>query len=581
MADYSVADMLVRTLAQAGVENIWGLPGDSLNGLTESLRKQDAITWRGVRHEEVAALAASGEAEARDGLTVCAGSCGPGNTHLINGLFEAKRAHTPMLAIAAQIPSSEVGLGYFQETHPEQLFKECSDYCELISNPSQAQRVIETAMRTAILEKSVAVIVISGDVALSPAVEQKMQWSTPVAPVTVPPEPELEELAALLNDSHKVAMLCGAGCAGAHDEVMALAERLKAPIVHALRGKSWLEYDNPYDVGMTGLIGFSSGYHALKECDFLIMLGTSFPYRDFFPEHGRIVQIDVRPGHLGRRSTLLKGLVGDVKASLEALLPRLEEKTDRAFLDKAQKHYQKAREDLDELAGPAAEGDPLHPQYLTARVSALADDDAWFTADVGTPTVWAARYLKMNGRRRLTGSFMHGSMATAMPQAMGAQVAMPGRQVISLSGDGGINMLMGDLMTLAEEKLPVKVIVYNNTTLGFVAMEMKAAGYVDEVTNLPGTDYARLAEALGIKGLTVSSSEQLDGVLEEAFAHDGPVIVDVKVAKQELSMPPTIEAAQAKGFSLYMLRAVMSGRGDEVMDLANTNWLSRLGRKRK
>lgn len=576
MADYSVADMLVRTLARAGVQNIWGLPGDSLNGVTESLRRQDTITWRGVRHEEVAALAASGEAEARNGLTVCAGSCGPGNTHLINGLFEAKRARTPMLAIAAQIPSTEVGLGYFQETHPEQLFKECSDYCELITNASHAQRVIETAMRTAILEKSVAVIVISGDVALSPAVEQKMQWSTPVAPVTVPPEPELEELAALLNDSKQVAMLCGAGCAGAHDEVMALAERLKAPIVHALRGKSWLEYDNPYDVGMTGLIGFSSGYHALKECDFLIMLGTSFPYRDFFPEHGRIVQIDLRPGHLGRRSTLLKGLVGDVKASLEALLPRLEEKTDRAFLDKAQKHYQKAREDLDELAGPAAEGAPLHPQYLTARVSALADDDAWFTADVGTPTVWAARYLKMNGKRRLTGSFMHGSMATAMPQAMGAQVAMPGRQVISLSGDGGINMLMGDLMTLAEEKLPVKVIVYNNTTLGFVAMEMKAAGYVDEVTNLPVTDYARLAEALGIKGLTVSSSEQLDGVLEEAFAHDGPVIVDVKVAKQELSMPPTIEAAQAKGFSLYMLRAVMSGRGDEVLDLANTNWLSRL-----
>ncbi|WP_438765182.1 ubiquinone-dependent pyruvate dehydrogenase [Kushneria sp. TE3] len=580
MADYSVADMLVRTLAQAGVQNIWGLPGDSLNGLTESLRRQEAITWRGVRHEEVAALAASGEAEARDGLTVCAGSCGPGNTHLINGLFEAQRAKTPMLAIAAQIPSSEVGLGYFQETHPEQLFKECSDYCELISSPAQAQRVIETAMRTAILEKSVAVIVISGDVALSPAVEQKMQWSAPVAPVSVPPEPELDELAELLNDSKQVAMLCGAGCAGAHDEVIALAERLKAPIVHALRGKSYLEYDNPYDVGMTGLIGFSSGYHALKECDFLIMLGTNFPYRDFFPEHGRIVQIDLRPGHLGRRSTLLKGLVGDVKASLEALLPRLEEKTDRSFLDKSQAHYRKAREDLDELAVPDDEGKPLHPQYLTARVSELAAEDAWFTAEVGTPTVWAARYLKMNGQRRLTGSFMHGSMATAMPQAMGAQAAMPGRQVISLSGDGGINMLMGDLMTLAEQKLPVKVIIYNNSTFGFVAMEMKAAGYVDEVTNLPGTDYARLAEAMGIKGLTVSGSEQLDGALEEAFAHDGPVVVDVKVAKQELSMPPTIEAAQAKGFSLYMLRAVMSGRGDEVMDLAETNWLSRLGRKK-
>lgn len=579
MADYTVADMLVRTLSQAGVKNIWGLPGDSLNGLTESLRHQDKITWRGVRHEEVAALAAGGEAEARGGLAVCAGSCGPGNTHLINGLYEAKRAHLPLLAIAAQIPSSEVGLGYFQETHPEHLFKACSDYCELISHPTQAQRVIETAMRTAVLEKSVAVIVISGDVALAPAVEQKMQWNPPVAPAPVPPASELDELAAMLNDSERVAMLCGAGCAGAHTEVVALAARLKAPIVHALRGKPWLEYDNPHDVGMTGLIGFSSGYHTLKECDFLIMLGTNFPYRDFFPEHGRIVQIDLRPGHLGRRSTLLKGMVGDVKASLEALLPRLEEKTDRDFLDRAQKHYLKAREGLDALAVPAPAGEPLHPQYLTARVSELAADDAWFSVDVGTPTVWAARYLKMNGRRHLTGSFMHGSMATAMPQAMGAQLARPGRQVISLSGDGGINMLMGDLITLAEQRLPVKVIVYNNRTLGFVAMEMKAAGYVDEATDLPPTDYAALAEALGIRGIRVQSSEALDEALRDAFAHDGPVIVDVAVAKQALSLPPTIEAAQAKGFSLYMLRAVMSGKGDEVIDLARTNWLSRAFKK--
>ncbi|MFC0267492.1 ubiquinone-dependent pyruvate dehydrogenase [Kushneria aurantia] len=579
MSDYTVADMMVRTLSRAGVENIWGLPGDSLNGLTESLRRQQQMTWRGVRHEEVAALAAGGEAEAREGLAVCAGSCGPGNLHLINGLYEAKRARLPMLAIAAQIPSSEVGLGYFQETHPENLFKECSDYCELISHPEQAQRVLETAMRTAILEKSVAVVVISGDVALQPAVEQKMQWSAPVPAVPVPAEAELDELAALINDGQKVAMLCGAGCAGAHDEVVALAERLRAPIVHALRGKAWLEYDNPYDVGMTGLIGFSSGYHTLKECDFLIMLGTNFPYRDFFPDHGRIVQIDLRSGHLGRRSTLLKGLTGDVKATLTALLPKLAEKSDSEFLDHALEHYRKAREGLDELATPAATGEPLHPQYLTARISELAAEDAWFTADVGTPTIWAARYLKMNGKRRLGGSFMHGSMAVAMPQAMGVQLAHRERQVVSLSGDGGINMLMGDLITLAEQQLPVKVVVYNNETLGFVAMEMKAAGYVDETTDLPRTDYAGLAESLGIKGIRVRSSEQLDDALREAFAHDGPVIVDVATAKQELSMPPAIEAQQAKGFSLYMMRAVMSGRGDEVIDLAKTNWVSRWFRK--
>ncbi|MDA3922864.1 MAG: ubiquinone-dependent pyruvate dehydrogenase [Salinisphaera sp.] len=575
MADHSVAELLADLLIQADVKNVWGLPGDSLNGFTEALRTREAIGWRGVRHEEVAALAAAAEADATGRLAVCAGSCGPGNLHLINGLFEAQRAHVPMLAIAAQIPSSEIGLGYFQETHPQNLFRECSDYCELISNPAQVPQVLEAAMNSAITNNSVAVIVLPGDVALQDAPVKRVTWHPPVAPLVVPPDDALNALAQVMNDAGRITILGGYGCQNCHDEVVALAERLKAPIVHALRGKQSLEYDNPFDVGMTGLIGFSSGYHAMRECDLLIVLGTNFPYREFFPEHGKIVQIDIRGGHLGRRSPLLMGLVGDIGPTLTALMPRLTENTDRRFLDKSQDHYRDARQGLDELATPREADQPLHPQYLTARVSELAQDDAVFTADVGTPTVWAARYIHMTRERRLTGSFMHGSMAVAVPAAMGWQAAFPQRQVIALAGDGGVSMLMGDLITLAAEKLPVKVVIYNNETLGFVAMEMKAAGYVDTTTDMPTVDYAKLAEALGIYGVRVTSSNELDDALAEAFAHDGPAIIDVRTAKQELSMPPRIEAKQARGFSLYMLRAVMSGRGDEVVDLAKTNWWGR------
>lgn len=573
MAKKNIADIIIELLQQAGVKNIWGLPGDSLNGITEALRTREGISWRGVRHEEVAALAAAAEADATGNLSVCAGSCGPGNLHLINGLFEAQRAKVPMLAIAAQIPSSEIGLGYFQETHPQNLFAECSDFCELVSNPQQMPQILEAAMNTAITQRGVAVIVLPGDVALQEAPVNEVNWHPPVRPVVTPPRAALDDLAKLVNASQRVTIFGGYGCHGYHDEVVALAKRLKAPVVHALRGKQSLEYDNPYDVGLTGLIGFSSGYHAMNECDLLIMLGTNFPYRGFFPKHGRVVQIDINGSHLGRRSPLLMGLVGDVGSTLTALMPSLDEKTDNQFLETAQQHYQRARKGLDDLATPRADDKPLHPQYLASRVSELADEDAVFTADVGTPTVWAARYIKMNSQRRLTGSFQHGSMAVAMPLALGWQASFPDRQVVALCGDGGISMLMGDLITLAAENLPVKVVIYNNESLGFVAMEMKAAGYIDETTDIPEVDFAKVGEALGIKGIRVTCSSTIDDALREAFAHDGPAIVDVRTAKQELSMPPSIGLKQARGFSLYMLRAVMSGRGDEVLDLAKTNWL--------
>lgn len=573
MAKINLAQQLATTLEQAGIKRIWGLTGDSLNGLTDALRSMDSIEWMHVRHEEVAAFAAGAEAAATGELTVCAGSCGPGNLHLINGLFDCHRNHVPVLAIAAQIPSSEIGLNYFQETHPQELFKECSHFIELVSNPEQMPQVLHRAMRSAILNRGVAVVVIPGDVSLLEVEDKLKPWPALHAPRTLPAEQDLQCLSEILQSSEKVTLLCGSGCAGAHDQVVALADALGAPVVHALRGKEHVEWDNPFDVGMTGLIGFSSGYHAMLDCDTLIMLGTDFPYRQFYPTDARIIQVDRDPQALGRRATLDLGIAADVSETIDALLPRLTRKTDRSFLETSLKHYEKARQGLDDLAQPSKANRPIHPQYVARLLSELADDDAIFTADVGSPTVWAARYLKMNGKRRLIGSFNHGSMANAMPQAIGAQAAFPGRQVISMSGDGGFTMLMGDFISLAQLNLPVKLIVFNNSSLGFVAMEMKAAGYLDTGTELKNPDFAAMSNAMGILGIRVEQSEDLEPALRRALAHDGPVLMDVVTATQELVMPPSIKLEQAKGFSLYMLKAVMSGRGDEVIELARTNWL--------
>jgi pyruvate dehydrogenase (quinone) len=567
----TIADFLAKTLETVGVERIWGVTGDSLNGLSASLRKLGTIRWMHTRHEEVAAFAAGAEAAATGRLAVCAGSCGPGNLHLINGLYDAHRNHAPVLAIAAHIPSTEIGLGYFQETHPTELFRECAHYVELVTNASQFPRVLATALRTAIDQKGVSVIVLPGDVALLDGPEEEPVWAQTARPATLPASADLDRLADLLNRSEAVTLLCGSGCKGAHDEVVALADTLGAPTVHALRGKQYVEWDNPYDVGMTGLIGFSSGYHAMMSCDTLVMLGTDFPYRNFYPEHANIVQIDRDAAALGKRAQLSLGLIGDVRETLRALTPRLTRKTERHFIERAREHYANARKGLDDLATPAPAGKPLHPQYVTARVDALAADDAIFAVDVGTPTLWAARYLTMNGRRRLHGSFNHGSMANAMPQALGAQAAHAGRQVISLSGDGGLSMLLGDILTARQLDLPIKIVVLNNGTLGFVAMEMKAGGYLETGTDLAATNFADIAKGAGLFSVRVETSEALDDALREAFAHDGPALVDVVTTKHELAMPPKLQWAQAKGFSLYMLRAVLSGRGDEVVELAQTN----------
>ncbi|TXM78438.1 ubiquinone-dependent pyruvate dehydrogenase [Methylobacterium sp. WL69] len=585
MKTVTVADLIVETLEQAGVQRIYGLVGDSLNALTESLRARETIDWVHVRHEEVAAFAAGAESQITGDLAVCAGSCGPGNLHLINGLFDCHRSRTPVLAIAAHIPSAEIGSGYFQETHPETLFRECSHYCELVSDPSQLPQVLENAMRAAIGLRGVAVVVIPGDVALKDAPERGVAPNPgliPPKPMVRPATRERDALADLLNGSSRVTLLCGRGCAGAHAELLQLAEALKSPIVHALGGKEFVEYDNPYDVGMTGLIGFSSGYAAIMGCDTLLMLGTDFPYRQFYPTDAKIAQVDLRPEQLGRRCKLDLGLVGDVKDTIAALMPKLAPKDDRKHLDAALKHYAKAREDLDDLAtgapkkgwfGLKSAKSPIHPQYLTRLLSEAASEDAIFTADVGTPTIWAARYLRMNGRRRLLGSWVHGSMANAMAQGIGAQAAQPGRQVVSLSGDGGFTMLMGDLLTLRQEKLPLKVVVFNNGTLGFVEMEMKAAGYIETGVALDNPDFAAMARGAGIFAVRVEDPAELEAAVAQVLAHDGPALLDVVVARQELSMPPKIDGQQVKGFSLYVMRAVMSGRGDSVLDLAKTNLL--------
>ena len=567
-----VADLLVDVLVEAGVQRVYGVSGDSLNGITDSIRTRREIEWVHVRHEEAAAFAAGAEAHITGKLAVCAGSCGPGNLHLINGLYDCQRSRVPVLAIAAQIPSNEIGSGYFQETNPEHLFAQCSHYCELVSQPEQMPRVLEIAIQSAISQRGVAVVAIPGDVAMREAVEQVSRLHfPPPKPSVCPSDDEINTLATLLNRTNKITILGGAGCAGAHEELIELAGKLQAPIVHAMRGKEFIEYDNPFDVGMTGLLGFSSGYHAMMNCEVLLMLGTDFPYQQFFPKDATIVQIDLRGEQLGRRSNVDFGFVGDIKTTLRSLLPKLEQNQYETHLKDSLNHYRKVRKDLDDLATPNSGKKPIHPQYLARVLDQLATDDAIFSCDVGTPTVWAARYLRMNGKRRLLGSFTHGSMANALPQAIGAQMSHPGRQVISMSGDGGFAMLMGDLLTLKQQDLPVKVIIFKNDSLAFVELEMKAAGILDYGTDLRNPDFAKIAEGAGLLGLRAETPDQVEPMIAQALKHDGPALVEVQVSRQELSMPPTITFEQAKGFSLFMLKAVLSGRGDEVIDLAKVN----------
>jgi pyruvate dehydrogenase (quinone) len=567
----TAADYMAETLESVGVKRIYGVVGDSLNGFTDSLRRLKSIEWVHVRHEEGAAFAAGAEAHVTGQLAVCAGSCGPGNLHLINGLFDAQRSGVPVLAIAAHIPSTEIGIDYFQATHPESLFKDCSHYVELVSRADQLPQVLLRAMRVAVAQRGVAVVVLPGDIALQPLERPVPRWILPQPSAVLPADEQLQALSVLLNNSERVTLFCGAGCAGAHDEVIELAQKLKSPVVHSLRGKEHIEYDNPFDVGMTGLVGFASGYRAMKRCDALLLLGTDFPYRQFFPENAKIAQIDIRPAALGNRCPLDLGLLGSVKPTLRALLPLVEEKTNSSHLNDALHDYRKARADLDALAESGPNSKTIHPQYVTRVVSELAEYDAIFSCDVGTPIAWTARYLKMNGRRRLVGSFNHGSMANAMLQGLGAQAAFPERQVISMSGDGGFTMMMGEFVTLLQTGLPLKIVVLNNGTLGFVELEMKASGFLDSGCDLKNPNFAAMAQAMGIKGVRVEKPQDLPAAVSEVLQHKGPALLDVVSARQELVMPPTTTLDEAHKFGLFMLKAVLDGRAGQLIDLAKVN----------
>jgi pyruvate dehydrogenase (quinone) len=574
----TVADHVISALRISGVRRVYGLPGDSLNGFTDAIRRSGEISWEHVRHEETAAFAAAADAALTGQLAVCAGSCGPGNLHLINGLFDAQRSRVPVLAIAAHIPRTEIGSEYFQETHPQDLFRECSVYRELVSTSETAPRILEMAMRAAVEERGVAVIVIPGEIFLQRA--DASGWtSRPIRPtrsVVRPDDESLRRAAEILNGAEAVTILGGAGVEGAHDELIQAAATLNAPIVHALRGKDFIEYDNPFDVGMTGLLGFASGYKAIKEADALLMLGTDFPYQQFYPDNAKVVQVDVRGRNLGRRTPIDLGLVGTVKDTLAALQSLLRPKSLRDHLDRSLRHYAKTRKALDELAVNDRDRTPIRPEYVAGLANQLAADDAVFTVDVGSPVVWAARYLKMNGRRRLVGSFNHGTMACALPHAIGAQTAFRNRQVVALAGDGGLTMMFGELVTLIQNRLPVKVIVFDNSSLNFVELEMKAAGIVNFGTNLINPNFAAVAQAMGVFGRRVEQPADLQQALADAFAYDGPAIVDVVTARQELSIPPAITLEQAKGFSLYAIRTILAGRGDELLDLITTNVARRI-----
>ncbi|MFV8132356.1 pyruvate dehydrogenase [Streptomyces syringium] len=573
MAKQTVAEQTVDILVRAGVRRLYGVVGDSLNPIVDAIRRNAAIDWIQVRHEEAAAFAAGAEAQLTGKLAACAGSCGPGNLHLINGLYDAHRSMAPVLALASHIPSSEIGTGFFQETHPDQLFRECSHYCELISNPRQMPRVLQTAVQNAIGQGGVSVIALPGDIADQQAPERSVEHALVTTRPTVRPgDAEIEALARMVDEAGKVTLFCGSGTAGAHDEVMSFAERVKAPVGHALRGKEWIQYDNPYDVGMSGLLGYGAAYEATHECDLLILLGTDFPYNAFLPDDVKIAQVDVRPQHLGRRSKLDLAVWGDVRETLRCLTPKVQVKSSRKFLDKMLKKHADALEGVVKAYTRKVEKHtPIHPEYVASILDEEAADDAVFTVDTGMNNVWAARYLTPNGRRRVIGSFTHGSMANALPQAIGAQFLDRDRQVVSMSGDGGFSMLMGDFLTLVQYDLPVKVVLFNNSSLGMVELEMMVGGLPAYGTTNHNPDFAAIARAAGAHGVRVEKPKHVRGALRDAFKHKGPALVDIVTDPNALSIPPKIRAEMVSGFALSAGKIVLDGGVGRMLQMARSN----------
>ena len=577
MRSETVADQIVAQLIEAGVERIYGIVGDSLNPIVDAVRRSEGsksggIDWVHVRHEEAAAFAASAEAQLTGKLAVCAGSCGPGNLHLINGLYDANRSGAPVLAIASHIPSVQIGSSFFQETHPDRLFVECSVYTELISTPEQSPRVVHSALQHAVGKSGVAVITLPGDIADEPIGRPAPAYVRTAAPSLVPAAEDVEKLANAVNAADTVAIFAGAGVRDARPELLDLAEKLGAPMGHSLRGKEFVQYDNPFDIGMTGLLGYGAAHAGIHDADLLLLIGTDFPYDQFLPDKVRTAQIDSAADKLGRRTSLDLAVHGDAKSTLAALLPLVERKSDRAFLERTLDRHEKL---MTKVVGaytkPVKQRTPIHPEYAASILDDLAADDTIFTADTGMCNVWTARYLNPNGSRRFISSALHGSMANALPHAIGAQVAFPTRQVVSMSGDGGLSMLLGELVTVAMYKLPVKIVVFNNSTLGMVKLEMLVDGIPDFGVDVPATDYAAVAAALGIFSRRIEQPGDLESGIRAALDHDGPALVDIVTDPNALSLPPSITGEQVKGFALAMSRMVMNGGVGEAVQMAKSN----------
>lgn len=568
----TIAEQFVQVLRQAGVERIYGLVGDSLNPVVDAVRRTDGIEWIHVHNEEAAAFAAGAEAQLTGRLAVCAGSCGPGNTHLIQGLYDAHRSGAPVLAIASQIPASQIGTLFFQETHPERLFQECSHYCELVSVAEQLPRVLRIAIQTALGRGGVSVLALPGDLAAEEATEETGSSAiAESAGEVVPGDAQVRALADALNAAKTVTLFCGAGVRGAHAEVMELAETLAAPVGHALGGKEWIQFDNPYDVGMSGLLGYGACYEATNAADVLVLLGTDFPYTEFLPQRAT-AQVDRDPAKLGRRTRVQWPVHGDVKATIGKLLPLLERKRDRAFLDRMLRSHADTLEKVVAAYTRNVEKHvPIHPEYVAAQLDELADDDAVFTVDTGMNNVWAARYLTPNGRRRVIGSWRHGTMANALPQAIGAQVAHPGRQVISLSGDGGLSMLLGELLTVKIHRLPLKVLVFNNASLGMVKLEMLVEGLPDFETDHEPHDFAAIARAAGIEAIRIERPGDVRDGLADGLSRPGPALIEVVTDPNALSIPPNVTAAQVRGFAIAASKLVVDGGVGRMIDLARSN----------
>lgn len=568
-----VAEIVVETLEAAGVRHCYGIVGDTLNHVTDAIHRS-SIQWVHMRHEEAGAFAAGADSLISGQLTACAGSCGPGSLHFINGVFESNRNRAPMVLIASQIVTPELGMEFPQEVDFKAVYSSCSVFCEQVHSPEQARRVVALACQAAISRRGVAVVILPADISQA-QVKHDVHFAVHhAAPVLRPNEGELQRMAELLDRGTKIGIYAGAGCEGAHDALVALGARLKAPIAHTSRAKDFVEYDNPYNMGMTGIFGIESGYHTLMACDTLLLLGADFAWGQFYPDKATIVQVDRDGSHLGRRHPIDLGVVGDIGPTLEALLPLLAQREDSGFLDECIAHRDKAMAKRAEEERPG-EGELIHPQHLTALLDRYADDDALFTADGGSPMVWVLRHIRVNGRRRTLPSLLHGTMANAMPQALGLQKAFPRRQVISLSGDGGIAMLLGDLLTAIQEDLPIKVVVYNNSSLNFVELEQKVEGLLDNYTDLKNPDFGRLAEVIGYYGRTVTRSADLEQAVRDFLAHPGPALLDVHTSPTELVMPPQIEAGQVAGTALYAAKAVLSGRLGDVKELLTTNFLNK------